>query len=103
MHDTQTALSPKLQETLMDVANNGVPRSFGFPAIMLPLVKITMVDSKDDPRVQLADVTAGFARDVAGSSLSGTAAESRLSLLRSITHPNPIWRPGRSWEEIRPR
>jgi hypothetical protein len=102
MHDAQTALTPQLQEIILDVANNGSPKEFNLPGTKFPLVSIEQLDSRTDPRIQLADITAGFARQIAESSLLGQADKERLVQLRRIMYPHPIWGPGRSWEEIRP-
>ncbi|MFC4150165.1 DUF3800 domain-containing protein [Micromonospora mangrovi] len=62
-HDEQSALTAdrltRLQRVLAD-------RSGGLPAGVSPLAGLVMVDSRDDPRVQVADLLAGVARRLPG-------------------------------------
>jgi hypothetical protein len=59
IHDEQSALTAgrlrRLQQALADSAES-------LPAGVSPLVGLVMVDSRDDPRVQVADLLAGVAR-----------------------------------------
>ena len=63
IHDEQSALTAgrlrRLQQALADSAESS-------PAGVSPLVGLVMVDSRDDPRVQVADLLAGVARRSAG-------------------------------------
>jgi hypothetical protein len=58
-HDEQSALTAgrlrRLQQMLAD-------RASSFPAGISPLAGLMMADSRDDPRVQVADLLAGMAR-----------------------------------------
>lgn len=103
MHDQQTALTEKLMKLLLKVANEGSPPSFNLPRIKFPLVDVKQVDSKADPRIQLADIAAGFCRQVAESALQGNADEERLGQVRRLVHFNSLWGDTKSWELIRPR
>lgn len=103
MHDEQTALTEPLLKMLLKVANDGTPRGFNLPNYKFPLVDVKHIDSKTDPRIQLADITAGFTRQVAESALAGTAEDKRLEQARRLVHFNSIWGDGKSWEQIRPR
>jgi hypothetical protein len=62
IHDEQSALTAgrlgRLQQVLAGVAPS--------PAGLSPLAGLVMVDSRDDPRVQVADLLAGVARRLPG-------------------------------------
>ncbi|PYI39481.1 hypothetical protein CVS30_05920 [Arthrobacter psychrolactophilus] len=103
MHDEQTALTKSLVDTLLAVAKDGYPESYNLPEARFPLVGFEHVDSKSDPRIQLADITAGFTRQVAEAALNGTAEDNRMEQIRSLVHINSIWGHSKSWEQIHPR
>lgn len=103
VHDEQTALTEPILKTLVEVANNGTPHGFNLPNFRFPLVGVMQVDSKADPRIQLADIAAGFTRQVAESVLQGTEEEKCLMQARRVIHFNSIWGDSASWEKIRPR
>ena len=64
IHDEQSALTAgrlsRLQQVLADRA--APPAADDSPARLSPLAGLVMVDSRDDPRVQVADLLAGVAR-----------------------------------------
>jgi hypothetical protein len=69
IHDEQSALTAgrlsRLQQALADGAGSspaGADEAGASPARMSPLAGLVMVDSRDDPRVQVADLLAGVAR-----------------------------------------
>lgn len=103
MHDQQTALTEPLMKLLVEVANQGSPPSYNLPNIKFPLIDVKQVDSKADPRIQLADIAAGFCRQIAESALQGNADEERLVQIRRLVHFNSLWGDATSWEQIRPR
>ena len=72
IHDEQSALTASRLRTLQQVLTDGVgspvagAHDAGAPsARMSPLVGLVPVDSRDDPRVQVADLLAGVARRLA--------------------------------------
>jgi hypothetical protein len=74
IHDEQSALTAdrlsRLQQVLADRAGSspiGVDKSGTSPARVSPLAGLMMVDSRDDPRVQVADLLAGVARRLPGT------------------------------------
>jgi hypothetical protein len=74
IHDEQSALTADRLARLQQVlANHGGPAPAGpgrpgaLPAGVSPLAGLVMVDSRDDPRVQVADLLAGVARRLPGS------------------------------------
>jgi len=75
VHDEQSALTAgrlrRLQQILAEAAG---PRAFvagAAHARVSPLAGLVMVDSRDDPRVQVADLLAGVARRSAESTYDG--------------------------------
>ena len=69
IHDEQSALTAgrlrRLQQVLADGAGSsaaGAIEAGASPVRMSPLAGLVTVDSRDDPRVQVADLLAGFAR-----------------------------------------
>jgi hypothetical protein len=55
----------RLQQVLADGADAptaGPPDAGALPARLSPLVGLVTIDSRDDPRVQVADLLAGVAR-----------------------------------------
>ena len=72
VHDEQSALTAdrlsRLQQVLADGASSraGADEVGTSPATVSPLAGLVMVDSRDDPRVQVADLLAGVARRLPG-------------------------------------
>jgi hypothetical protein len=67
IHDEQSALTADRLSRLQQVLTGGptaadADRTEALPAGVSPLAGLVMVDSRDDPRVQVADVLAGVAR-----------------------------------------
>jgi hypothetical protein len=63
IHDEQSALTAGRLSRLRRVLADGAASS---PAGVSPLAGLVMVDSRDDPRVQVADLLAGVARRLPG-------------------------------------
>jgi hypothetical protein len=55
------------------------------------LVALRMVDSQDDPRVQLADYLAGVARKLASEARNGRADTELVTLLRPYVDATSTW------------
>jgi hypothetical protein len=74
IHDEQSALTAgrlsRLQQVLADGAGSspaGAHEAGASPARVSPLAGLVTVDSRDDPRVQVADLLAGVARRLPGT------------------------------------
>jgi hypothetical protein len=74
IHDEQSALTAgrlsRLQQVLADGAGwspAGADEAGASPATVSPLAGLVTVDSRDDPRVQVADLLAGVARRMPGT------------------------------------
>lgn len=60
---------------------------------------IEQVDSKDDPRVQVADLLAGASRQIASNALVGEP-DDRIVLLRPFVDRNSLWADDTSWTAL---
>jgi hypothetical protein len=94
VHDEQSALTP---DRLSDIA---ATYAAGHPGRRLASVRL--VDSKSDPRVQVADVLAGIARRLAQGQLDGQGDEF-TALLRPYVDPQSTWADSHSWAALSPR
>jgi len=96
IHDRYSLLTPEATSDLVFLANNPFPE-FLYGA---PLVEVVQVDSRDDPRVQVADIVAGLARAIATDALNGPLDERVAAVARSIVIPRSVWGDDTSWERL---
>jgi hypothetical protein len=61
---------------------------------------VRLVDSRSDPRVQIADFLAGVARKIAEEELKGRGDPELSALLTPYIDPLSIWGDGRSWSAL---
>jgi hypothetical protein len=94
IHDEQSALTASRLRSLQHVLTDGADPlaaeahdAGAPPARMSPLAGLVTVDSRDDPRVQVADLLAGVARRLANSGDDG--------LLRAFLSPTSLRDPQR--------
>jgi hypothetical protein len=66
------------------------------------LADLRFVDSRSDPRVQVADFLAGVARKIASQELNGRGDATLTALLRPYVDRWSIWGDGRSWAVLGP-
>jgi hypothetical protein len=86
IHDEQSALTAdRLSRLKQALASPSPGNATGLPAGVSPLAGLVMADSRDDPRVQVADLLAGVARRL-------TAVGSD-SLLRPLLTPTSLLDP----------
>ncbi|EWT02487.1 hypothetical protein N865_05210 [Intrasporangium oryzae NRRL B-24470] len=90
VHDVQAALTPERVAHIEQMAQSGA------------LAGIRFVDSRTDPRVQLADLLAGAARRIASDALAGRPDPDLAELIRPYVSPSSIWADPVSWELIGP-
>jgi hypothetical protein len=67
------------------------------------LAGVRLVDSMDDPRVQVADFLAGVARRIAEDALTGNGDAELTALLRPYVDPASVWGDSNSWKTLEPR
>lgn len=63
-------------------------------------LRFRQVDSRADPRVQVADVLAGVARRLAEQELHGRGDEELTGLLQAYVDPASCWSDERSWSRL---
>jgi Protein of unknown function (DUF3800) len=98
IHDRQNTLSGTRVERLAEAL-----RVAGRSASALGRVSyLHFVDSRDDPRVQVADFLAGVARKKASDELNGRSDDEITPLLRPYVDSMSIWADDRSWRRLRP-
>jgi hypothetical protein len=66
------------------------------------LQAVRRVDSRSDPRVQVADLLAGAARRIASAELRGQGSDELTALLRPYVDPYSIWVDDPSWTRLAP-
>ncbi len=89
MHDETNTLT---EDRLAHVRREVGPRLSG----------VRMVDSQQDPRVQLADFLAGVARKLASQALNCRADVELTALLRPYVDGDSCWGDPPSWELLGP-
>lgn len=92
VHDRQTALT----DDRLAIVMSRVGRPAG------PLVQITLLHSRLDPRIQVADFLAGVARKVASYELGERGDAELVTLLRPYVDPASLWGDDRSWLQLGP-
>jgi hypothetical protein len=88
VHDQHTALTEERIAQLREI--------FGKPH------PIRLVDSRSDPRVQIADFLAGVARKIASNELNDRGDAELTALLRPYVDRCSIWGDERSWSLLAP-
>ncbi|GAA3795548.1 hypothetical protein GCM10022226_13620 [Sphaerisporangium flaviroseum] len=66
------------------------------------LTSLRLVDSRSDPRVQVADFLAGVARKIASDELNARGDAELVALLRPYVDASSIWGDDRSWSLLGP-
>ena len=96
VHDEQSVLTPW---RMMEIARR---LEQAHPGHVLDLRR---VDSRDDPRVQIADLVAGIARRAAASLLIGRPDPRLIDLVSPVVDPGSVWPDGswRGWLSRTPR
>ncbi|MGH3382956.1 MAG: hypothetical protein ACRDO1_00105 [Nocardioidaceae bacterium] len=93
VHDVQHALTAERIAHLQEIS--GTPR-------IGRLAGVRLVDSRSDPRVQVADLLAGAARRIASDALNGSGDAELLDLLSEYVDHDSIWGDQRSWARLAP-
>lgn len=93
LHDEQSALTPYRVAQV-----GGLLRTVS--ANPEPLLGLTMLDSRTDPRIQLADLLAGVARHLATAELRNHADPYLTSLLRPYLAATSVWSGQSSWRRL---
>lgn len=91
IHDEQSALTRHRIAQLNQLVARGSEEE---------VLVLRQVDSRDDPRVQVADLLAGAARQIVTAELRGRGDPSLTALLRPYLAPHPIWSHTTSWSRL---
>jgi hypothetical protein len=98
VHDEQSALTRRrvsqINKLLVDARQDRLREG--------PLLRVRLVDSRVDPRVQVADFLAGTARRIAADELRGRGDTDLSALLRPYVDPYSIWADDVSWSRLAP-
>jgi len=89
VHDEQSVLTPWRVKDIADRLDRAQPGH---------LLDLRRVDSRDDPRVQIADLVAGIARRAAASVLMGRPDRRLIDLVTPIIDPGSVW-PDETWRD----
>ncbi len=96
VHDQQTALPEARIAQLKEMFSEPDPGRGG------RLAGLRLVDSRSDPRVQVADFLAGTARKIASDELNDRGDARLTALLRPYVDAFSIWGDDRSWSLLAP-
>ncbi|MDQ3484742.1 MAG: DUF3800 domain-containing protein [Actinomycetota bacterium] len=102
VHDQQAVLTPPRIQSLIDLLWTPHPDLAAY-APRVRVSAIELVDSKDDPRVQVADLLAGTARHLATAALTRAPEHDRAAKLRPFTDPDSLWSDDLSWAVLTDR
>jgi Protein of unknown function (DUF3800) len=98
VHDEQSALTGRrvsqINKLLVDARPGRLRQG--------QLLSVRLVDSRADPRVQVADFLAGVARRIAADELRGRGDTELTALLRPYIDPYSIWADDVSWSRLAP-
>jgi hypothetical protein len=94
VHDHHVSLTAERIRDLLQASGSGSPHP--------RLASVTLVDSRTDPRVQVADFLAGAARRIASEELNGRGDDGLAALLRPYVDPASAWGDARSWARLAP-
>ncbi|MFD9894479.1 DUF3800 domain-containing protein [Amycolatopsis sp. NPDC059027] len=93
VHDEQLVLTPERVARIEEILDDPALARFTSGA---RLAALRFVDSRSDPRVQIADFLAGVARKIASDELAGRGDAELTALLRPYTDPFSLWDDERS-------
>jgi hypothetical protein len=93
VHDRQAVLTVETRAVLQ--RSGAHPhREFPFP---VPLRDIELVDSRDDPRVQVADIVAGLGNLVGTAAIEGVLDDPLADVVRPMIIATSLWGDAASW------
>jgi hypothetical protein len=98
VHDIQAALTPERIAVLIHAMAHPHPDLARYSG-RYNVRSIDLVDSKDDPRVQVADLFAGIARHLGGDALRELNT-SQTKLLQPYVDQDSLWSDVGSWQTL---
>ena len=96
VHDRQAVLTETTCATLIRAGKRPHP---DFP-IRVPIVAISQVDSRDDPRIQVADIVAGLGTLAGRTALTGALEANVRRALRPTLIESSLWGDAASWQQL---
>lgn len=99
LHDQQSMLTPSRVAEFILMATQPLAE---FRRLIPPVyvTDIQQVDSKDDPRIQVADLLAGVARSIAENELVGKGDPALAAALRPFIGGDSLWEDQQSWSAL---
>ncbi|MFC9918139.1 DUF3800 domain-containing protein [Agromyces binzhouensis] len=97
VHDETSLLTAERIQTIK--RGLAEPSVAGFSVSPVTLQSVTMVDSKSDSRIQVADLFAGVGRVIAIDALAG-GTDQLIDQIQPFVDPNSIWGDDASWESL---
>lgn len=96
VHDETSLLTPQRVSVFMEMTGGpGVPEHRLPP---VPVNNVSLVDSRSDSRIQVADLMAGICRDVALAALEGDNSHPLMPLVRPFINEWSLWGDDSSWK-----
>lgn len=99
VHDRQTTLPEERIAQLKEICGNPSPALPGYPSSGR-LTSLSLVDSRSNSRVQVADVLAGAARKIASDELNDRGDAELTALLRPYVDSFSSWGDSPSWSRL---
>jgi len=99
VHDRQAVLTVEARNVLLRTGARPHPE-FPFP---VPIWDIVLVDSRDDPRIQVADLVAGVGCSVGKGALTKQLDDTLADAVRPAIVADSLWGDGASWLRLAPR
>jgi len=96
VHDRQAVLTEETCATLISAGNRPHP---DFP-IKVPIAAISQVDSREDPRIQVADIVAGLGTLGGKMALDGELEADVLRAIQPSLIDSSLWGDTTSWRQL---
>ena len=96
VHDRHATLTPDAVKDILAVTRVRWP-NMGVPP---PITTITQVDSRQDARVQVADLVAGVGTWAARKALEGTLTDQDAEVIRPFMIADSMWADAPSWIKL---
>ncbi|WP_381588015.1 DUF3800 domain-containing protein [Streptomyces sp. DSM 41987] len=101
VHDRNNTLTDERIAQLKEIFSRPHPADPGYGP-RGRLTSVTLVSSRSDARIQLADFLAGVARKIASDELNQRGDAELTALLRPYVDESSFWGDGRSWSLLSP-
>jgi hypothetical protein len=96
VHDRQSLLTDEMCAILISAGNRPHP---DFP-FKVPIKAIVQADSRDDPRIQIADIVAGVGTLAGRSVLDGNVGTAVRQAIQPALIESSLWGDSESWRQL---